>query len=76
MISSQKIKKRSLMDLGGIFSLFSSREISLFFSKFELVNFLNFSKEIENGGIEKMNYGYREQKLSELGVNDQSFEQG
>ena len=23
-----------------------------------------------------MNYGYREQKLSELGVNDQSFEQG
>lgn len=46
------------------------------FSKFELLNFWNFSEEIENGGIEKMNYGYREQKLSELGVNDQSFEQG
>jgi len=70
------MKKSSLMDLGGIFSLFSSRESSLFFSKFELVNFWNFSEEIENGGIEKMNYGYREQKLSELGVNDQSFEQG
>lgn len=38
-------------------------------------NFLRFLEEIENGRIEKMNYGYREQKLSELGVNDKTFEQ-
>ena len=73
------MKKSSLMDLGGFMEFFrvlSAEKCHFSASKFELLNFWNFSEEIENGGIEKMNYGYREQKLSELGVNDQSFEQG
>ena len=66
------------MDLEGFMEFFLVFPAEKFhcFSKFELAIFLNFSEEIENGEFEKMNYGYREQKLSELGVNDQSFEQG
>ena len=36
--------------------------------------FLKIFEENENGRSERMNYGYREQKLTELGVNDKSFE--
>ena len=54
------------------FSLNFGREISRFF--FEIFS-RKFLEEIENGRIEKMNYGSREQKLSELGVNDKTFEQ-
>ena len=36
---------------------------------------LKIFEENENGRSERMNYGYREQKLTELGVNDKSFEQ-
>ena len=52
--------------------IFSRREVSRFF--FVKIVSRKFLEEIENGRIEKMNYGYREQKLSELGVNDKTFE--
>ena len=57
------------------FPRISEKFLGAFSENFQVVNFWDFSEEIENGRIEKMNYGYREQKLSELGVNDKTFEQ-